>query len=116
MAMGFFRQLARDRANVFSAGSEPAAAVNPAAVAVMAEKGIDISGRQPQRWTDDLVEAVDVVVTMGCGDECPYLSGKRYENWELADPAGRSIDDVRPIRDEIEQRVRMLLTELGIEV
>lgn len=116
MAMGFFRQLARDRANVFSAGSEPAAAVNPAAVAVMAEKGIDISGRQPQRWTDDLVEAVDVVVTMGCGDECPYLPGKRYENWELADPAGRSIDDVRPIRDEIEQRVRMLLTELGIEV
>lgn len=116
MAMGFFRHLAADRATVYSAGSEPAAHVNPAAVAAMAEKGIDISGQQPRRWSTDIVEAVDVVVTMGCGDECPYIPGKRYENWVLADPAGRGVDDVRPIRDEIEQHVRLLLSELGVDV
>ncbi|MGN7781704.1 phosphotyrosine protein phosphatase [Mycolicibacterium sp. 22603] len=114
MAMGFFRHLAENRADVYSGGSEPAAAVNPAAVAAMAEKNIDISGQQPQRWTHDIVEAVDVVVSMGCGDECPYIPGKRYENWELADPAGQDIDAVRPIRDDIERRVRGLLDELGI--
>lgn len=114
MAMGFFRHLAENRADVYSGGSEPAAAVNPAAVAAMAEKNIDISGQQPQRWTHDIVEAVDVVVSMGCGDECPYIPGKRYENWELADPAGQDVDAVRPIRDDIERRVRRLLDELGI--
>ncbi|MEH3129119.1 MAG: arsenate reductase ArsC [Mycolicibacterium neoaurum] len=114
MAVGFFRHLAENRADVYSGGSEPAAALNPAAVAAMAEKNIDISGRQPQRWTHDIVEAVDVVVSMGCGDECPYIPGKRYENWELADPADRDIDAVRPIRDDIERRVRVLLDELGL--
>ncbi|MDG4666998.1 arsenate reductase ArsC [Mycobacterium sp. 236(2023)] len=115
MAMGFFRHLAGDRAAVYSAGSEPADRVNPAAVAAMAEKGIDISAAQPQRWTHDIVETVDVVVTMGCGDECPYIPGKRYENWELADPAGRGVADVRPIRDEIEAHVRTLLAALGVK-
>jgi len=114
MAMGFFRHLAGGRATVYSAGSEPADRVNPAAVTAMAEKGIDISGAQPQRWTHDIVEAVDVVVTMGCGDECPYIPGKRYENWELADPAGRGVSDVRPIRDAIEGHVRTLLAALGV--
>lgn len=115
MAMGFFGHLAGDRADVYSGGSEPADAVNPAAVVVMAEKNIDISGRQPQRWTNDGVEAADVVVTMGCGDVCPYIPGKRYENWELADPAGQDIGSVRLIRDEVEIRVRNLLAELGID-
>ena len=114
MAMGFFRHLAGDRASVYSADSEPACCVNPAAVAVMAERGIDISEAQPQRWSAEVVEAVDVVVTMGCGDQCPYIPGRRYEDWELSDPAGRGIDDVRPIRDDIEERVRRLLSELGI--
>ena len=116
MAMGFLRHLAGDRARVYSAGSEPADEVNSAAVEAMAEKGIDISGEQPKRWTTDMVEAVDVVVTMGCGDECPYLPGKRYENWDLADPAGRGVESVRPIRDEVERRVRNLLEELAIPV
>ncbi|TQK27732.1 arsenate reductase ArsC [Arthrobacter sp. SLBN-53] len=114
MAMGFFRHLAGDRADVYSGGSEPAATVNPAAVAAMAEKHIDISGERPQRWTHDIVETVDVVVSMGCGDECPYIPGKRYENWELTDPAGKDVDAVRPIRDDIERRVRELLDELGV--
>jgi protein-tyrosine-phosphatase len=116
MAMGFVQHLAGDRARVYSAGSEPAHEVNAAAVEVMSEKGIDMSGAQPKRWTVDMVEAVDVVVTMGCGDECPYIPGKRYENWELADPAGRDVDSVRPIRDEVERRVLALLSELAIPV
>jgi protein-tyrosine-phosphatase len=115
MAMGFCKHLAGAAAAVYSGGSEPADQVNPAAVAAMAEVGIDISSAQPTRWTDDLVAAVDVVVTMGCGDICPYIPGKRYENWELPDPAGQSVTAVRPIRDDIEQRVRHLLGELGIE-
>ena len=114
MAMGFFAQLAGERADVYSAGSEPAREVNAAAVDAMAEKGIDIAQAQPKRWTTDMVEAVDVVVTMGCGDECPYLPGKRYENWDLPDPAGCEVESVRPIRDEVENRVRNLLQELGI--
>jgi arsenate reductase (thioredoxin) len=114
MAMAFFTQLAGERADAYSAGSEPAREVNTAAVAAMAEKGIDIAQAQPKRWTMDMVEAVDVVVTMGCGDECPYLPGKRYENWELPDPAGCEVESVRPIRDEVERRVRNLLHELGI--
>ncbi|WP_231740254.1 MULTISPECIES: phosphotyrosine protein phosphatase [unclassified Mycobacterium] len=113
MAMGFAEFLGGDRISVFSGGSEPADQVNPSAVAAMAEKGIDIASAQPKQWTDDMVREADVVVTMGCGDTCPLLPGKRYENWELPDPAGRSVHDVRPIRDEIEQRVRILLRELG---
>lgn len=114
MAMGYFAHLAGDRASVFSGGSEPADKVNTAAVAAMAEVGIDIAHEQPRRWTDPIVEAADVVVTMGCGDTCPYFPGKRYENWELADPAGLGVEAVRPIRDDIERRVRALLDDLGI--
>lgn len=114
MAMGFLKHLAGDRVTVYSGGSEPAREVNPAAIAAMAEKGIDIAGEQPRRWTVDDIEAVQVVVTMGCGDECPFLPGKRYRNWELADPAGQDIDSVRAIRDEIERRVGTLAYELGL--
>ncbi|KAA0110226.1 arsenate reductase ArsC [Mycolicibacterium sp. P1-5] len=114
MAMGFLKHFAGDRATVYSGGSEPADAVNPAAVEAMAEKGIDITGQQPRRWTMDDLTAVQVVVTMGCGDECPYIPGKRYENWELDDPAGQGVENVRPIRDDIETRVRALAGELGL--
>ncbi len=113
MALGFFRHLAGDRAVAWSGGSEPAAAVNPVAVAAMAERGIDISTAVPARWTDETVRTADVVVTMGCGDTCPVFPGKRYEDWVLDDPAGQGIETVRPIRDEIERRVRALLDELG---
>ena len=115
MAAGFMRHLAGDRVDVFSGGSEPAAQVNQAAVAAMAEKGIDISLEIPQPWADEIVRAADVVVTMGCGDACPVFPGKRYLDWELDDPAGRSVEEVRPIRDEIERRVRTLISELGVE-
>ncbi len=115
MAMGFFKHLAGGRASAFSGGSEPAEKVNPAAVAAMAEVGIDIAREQPRKWTDDIVEAADVIVTMGCGDGCPYVPGKRYENWELADPAGLGVDGVRPIRDAIERHVRRLLDQLGLQ-
>jgi arsenate reductase (thioredoxin) len=98
----------------YSGGSEPADQINPAAVAVMAEKGIDITAERPKRWTDDMVQAADVVVTMGCGDTCPVLPGRRYEEWVLPDPAGLPVDAVRPIRNEIERRVRILLEELGV--
>jgi protein-tyrosine-phosphatase len=114
MAAGFLRSLAGDAVGVYSGGSEPADRVNPMAVAAMAERGIDISGFQPQRWSDDEIRAADVVVTMGCGDTCPYYPGKRYVDWELDDPAGRPIEEVRPIRDEIERRVRALMGELGV--
>ena len=114
MAMGFFTHLAGDRAAVYSGGSEPASEVNPSAIAAMAEVGIDISGEQPKRWTTDMLEAVDVVVTMGCGDSCPVLPGRRYEDWTLPDPAGQSVESVRPIRDEIERRVVALLGQLRI--
>ena len=114
MAAGWMRHLAGFAVDVFSGGSEPAENVNPTAVAAMAEKGIDISEFQPQRWTDDGVRAADVVVTMGCGDECPFFPGKTYLDWELEDPAGKGIDSVRPIRDDIEQRVRSLLADLGV--
>jgi arsenate reductase len=113
MAMGFFGHLAGDRANAFSGGSEPAEQVNPSAIAAMAEKGIDIAAEQPKRWSNAMVEAADVVITMGCGDTCPLLPGRRYEEWLLPDPAGQSLEAVRPIRDQIEQRVRTLLDELG---
>jgi arsenate reductase len=114
MALGWFRHLAGDRAEGLSGGSEPADRVNPVAVAAMAEVGIDIADQRPRRWADAMLEAADVVVTMGCGDTCPYVPGTRYEDWPLDDPAGQGIDAVRPIRDEIERRVRRLLTELGI--
>ncbi len=114
MAMGFFKHLAGDRVRVYSGGSEPADQINPAAIAAMAEVGIDIAGEQPKRWTDDVVQDVDVIVTMGCGDACPYIPGKRYENWELDDPAGLAVDQVRPIRDAIELRVRSLIEQLSL--
>jgi arsenate reductase (thioredoxin) len=116
MAMGFFKHLAHDRASVHSGGSEPADAINTSAVAAMAEVGIDIAGEAPKPWTDAVIQAADVVVTMGCGDTCPYVPGKRYETWDLPDPAGRDVDAVRPIRDEIERRVRTLLVELHVAV
>ena len=112
MALGYFTRFAADRAIAYSGGSEPADQLNPAAVEAMAEVGIDITSQQPQRWTQAMVEAADVVVTMGCGDACPFVPGRRYEDWVLPDPAGRSIDEVRPIRDEIANRVRQLLAEL----
>jgi protein-tyrosine-phosphatase len=98
----------------WSGGSEPADEINPAAVEAMAEVGIDITGEFPKPWTDEVVLASDVVVTMGCGDACPFFPGKRYEDWELPDPAGQGVDAVRPIRDDVEARVCRLLAELGI--
>lgn len=115
MALGYFARLAGDRAIAYSGGSEPADQINPAAIAAMAEVGIDITGQQPKRWTVEMVEAADVVVTMGCGDACPFIPGRRYEDWILPDPAGKPVDEVRPVRDEIERRVRQLLGELQLE-
>ena len=114
-ALGFFNALAREQATAYSGGSEPVDQINPTAVAVMAEKGIDITTQQPKRWTEDMIQAADVVVTMGCGDTCPLFPGRRYDDWQLPDPAGQPVEAVRPIRDEIEGRVRVLLSELGIE-
>ena len=114
MAMGFFTHLAGDAAVAWSGGSEPGDEVNPAAVQAMAEVGIDISGEYPKPWTDEIVQAADVVITMGCGDACPVFPGRRYEEWVLDDPAGQDVDGVRPIRDDIEERIRRLLTELHV--
>jgi arsenate reductase (thioredoxin) len=114
MAMGFFRHLAGEGAVAWSGGSEPGQQVNPSAVAAMAERDIDITGEFPKPWTEEIVRAADVVITMGCGDACPVFPGKRYLNWALDDPAGKSVEDVRPVRDEIECRVRDLLDELGV--
>jgi protein-tyrosine-phosphatase len=114
MAMGFFQRLAGDRAVAWSGGSEPSREVNPAAVAAMAERGIDISAEFPKPWTDEVVRAADVVISMGCGDACPIFPGKRYEEWTLDDPAGQDVEQVRPIRDEIERHVRKLLEELNV--
>ena len=116
MALGFFTHHAGDRATAWSGGSEPGMEVNPAAVAAMAERGIDISDEFPKPWTDEIVQAADAVITMGCGDACPIFPGKRYEEWTLDDPAGLDVDEVRPIRDEIERRVLALLTELNVAV
>jgi protein-tyrosine-phosphatase len=116
MALGWFNKLAGDRAIAWSGGSEPSTEINPAAIAAMREIGIDISGEFPKPWTDEILRAADVVVTMGCGDACPIFPGKRYEDWELDDPDGRDVADVRPIRDEIGQRVRTLLSELAVSV
>ncbi|MTV26584.1 arsenate reductase ArsC [Nitriliruptoraceae bacterium ZYF776] len=115
MAAGFTQALGGDRIQVLSGGSAPAEQVNPAAVEAMAEVGIDISASYPKPWTEETLEATDVVITMGCGDACPVLPGKRYLDWELDDPAGKGVEAVRPIRDEIERRVRGLLEELGVE-
>lgn len=112
MAAGFLRGFAGDRVEVLSAGSQPADQVNPAAVAAMAEKGIDLSAAMPKLLSDTDVQTADVVITMGCGDACPFYPGKRYEDWTLEDPAGKALEEVRPIRDEVERRVRMLLNGL----
>ncbi|MGH3651300.1 MAG: arsenate reductase ArsC [Acidimicrobiia bacterium] len=112
MAAGFLRTMAADRVDVFSAGSEPAESINPVAVGAMAERGIDIGSESPIRWSEEAVREADVVVTMGCGDTCPFFPGKRYIDWELDDPAGLSIEQVRPIRDEIERRVVELVASL----
>jgi protein-tyrosine-phosphatase len=114
MALGWFNRLAGDRAVAWSGGSEPGTEINPAAVTAMEEVGIDITGEFPKPWTDEIVRAADVVITMGCGDACPLYPGKRYEDWELEDPAGQSVAAVRPIRDEIERRVRRLLEEMRV--
>jgi arsenate reductase (thioredoxin) len=114
MALGFFQHLAEGRAVAWSGGSEPGREVNPAAIAAMAERGIDISGEYPKPWTDEVVRAADAVITMGCGDACPVFPGKRYEDWTLDDPAGQDVAAVRPIRDEIERHVRRLLQQLDI--
>jgi len=114
MAAGFLSALSGGAVDVLSAGSTPADQVNPMAVAAMAEVGIDIAGERPKILTNEAVQASDVVVTMGCGDTCPFYPGKRYEDWELDDPAGRPIEEVRPIRDAIRARVLTLLDELGV--
>jgi arsenate reductase len=112
MSAGFARALAGDQLEIRSAGSDPAERVNPAAVEAMAEVGIDISGHVPQKLTYEMVEASDVVITMGCGDACPVLPGTTYLDWDLADPAGKGIEAVRPIRDEIRGRVQALVAQL----
>jgi arsenate reductase len=112
LAAALLHRHAAGRVAVRSAGSTPASEVNPAVVAVMAELGIDVSREFPQRLTTDAVEAADVVITMGCGDACPIFPGKRYLDWQLDDPAGLPVERVRPIRDEIDRRVRALLAEL----
>ena len=113
MAAGYLQHLAGDRIEVLSAGSAPADQVNPAAVAAMAEDGVDITSGQPKLLTTEAVRESDVVITMGCGDACPIFPGKRYEDWELADPAGQGVDAVRPIRDEIRARIEALIAEIA---
>lgn len=112
MAAGFLEHLGGEKVNVYSAGSAPKDSINPVAVEAMREKGIDISGRSPKVLTTESVQASDVVITMGCGDTCPFFPGKRYEDWVLDDPAGKGIEDVRRIRDQIEARVKRLLQDL----
>ena len=112
MAAGFMEHLADGKIEVLSAGSAPKESINPIAVQAMAEKGIDIANRKPKILSTEAVQASDVVITMGCGDACPFFPGKRYEDWVLEDPAGKSIEEVRSIRDEIENRVKSLVSEL----
>lgn len=114
MAAGFLRDLAGDRIDVRSAGSIPADQINPVAVEAMQEVGIDITSDRPKVLTTEAVHASDVVITMGCGDACPFFPGKRYEDWKLDDPAGLSIDAVRPIRDDIKERIETLITSLDV--
>lgn len=113
MAAGYLRHLGAGRVEVLSAGSAPAASINPVAVQAMAEEGIDIAAEQPKVLTTEAVQVSDVVVTMGCGDTCPFFPGKRYEDWVLDDPAGQDLEAVRPIRDEIRRRVEALVAELA---
>ena len=114
MAAGYLQHLAGDRVEVLSAGSQPGDQINPVAVQAMAEEGIDITAEHPKILTPEAVQASDVVITMGCGDECPYFPGKRYEDWVLDDPAGQDIGEVRPIRDEIRGRVESLIESLHL--
>jgi len=114
MAAAWLKRLAGDRVSVYSGGSMPDSEVNPAAIDAMAEVGIDIRSEYPKPWTDEIVQAADVVVTMGCGDACPIFPGKKYEDWEVADPAGADVSAVRQIRDDIGQRVRRLINELEL--
>lgn len=116
MALGFFSHFAGDAAVAWSGGSEPGNEINPAAITAMAERGIDITGEFPKPWTEEIVRAADVIITMGCGDACPVIPGRRYEEWPLDDPAGMGVEAVRPIRDDIERRVRALLAELDVPV
>lgn len=116
MGAGWLSHLAGDRVEVFSGGSDPSSEVNPSAIEAMAEVGIDIAGQFPKPWTDEIVRAADVVITMGCGDSCPIFPGKRYEDWEVPDPAGLGVDSVRPIRDELRRRVEGLMESLEIPV
>ncbi len=112
MAQGWLRHLAKGEIDVYSAGSEPADQINPVAVQAMREVGIDITGEQPKILTADAVSRADVVITMGCGDTCPYFPGKRYEDWDVSDPAGQPLEVVRKVRDEIQTRVRALVEDV----
>ena len=114
MAAGWTRRLAGDRVVVYSGGSEPASEINASVIEAMDEVGIDVRTEFPKPWAEEVLRAVDVVITMGCGDACPLYPGKRYEDWELTDPAGRDVESVRPIRDEIKLRVEALLSSLGV--
>ena len=114
MAAGWLRHLAGDRVDVFSGGSEPTSRLNPAVVESMSQAGIDISQEFPKPWTDEIVRAADVVITMGCGDACPLFPGKRYEDWDLTDPTALSVDDVALVRDDIRTRVEHLMASLGV--
>ncbi len=115
MAAGWLRHLAGDRVEVLSGGSDPGDEIHPVAADAMAEVGIDIAGERPRAWSDASLERADVVVTMGCGDTCPVVPGTRYLDWDLDDPAGQPLESVRPIRDEIERRVRDLMGDLGVD-
>ncbi len=115
MAAGWLRHLAGDAVEVFSGGSDPGSAINAVAVQAMREVGVDITGHVPQRWTDRHARTADVIITMGCGDVCPVYPGKRYDDWELTDPAGRPIEIVRQVRDDIKTRVEALIVSLGID-
>ena len=115
MAAGYMRRLSGGKVDVFTGGSEPAESINQTAAQAMLEKGINIREEFPQPWSDEIVRAADVVVTMGCGDACPIYPGKRYVDWGVDDPAGRTLQEVRPIRDDLERRVRTLMEELNIE-
>lgn len=114
MAAAWAKSLGGDRLDVFSGGSDPANEVNPAAIEAMGEVGIDIKSEFPKPWTDEVIRAADVIITMGCEDACPVFPGKRYEDWEVEDPAAQDIEHVRPIRDDIESRVKVLLKQLGV--
>ena len=116
MAAAWMEHLAGDAVDVYSGGSQPGSEVHPVAIEAMAEVGIDISARLPKAWTNDIVRAADVVITMGCGDVCPVYPAKRYQDWAVTDPKDLDVAAVRPIRDDIERRVRALLDELGVEV